>query len=411
MARIDSLGSIGNSEQINFKSNDKNITLTSISVPNDLKRPMPTGLEPMQNYGIALANMGMQLDVQPLIPTVLTKNAINNLDGERIYDSKGRLHSVVRENDRIKTIYTMSNDNEDMIESVKTIAKKTGKPIMIQDNEIEDGKYKSMYITEYSPLTGKVVAFTTYEDGKPVYATKSKYDLNGMETMTSRDFQTGEYTVFQTKEGVKEKRKIDFSADKRMIEVQKRKNVRGHKQEVVTKFYNGALISVEETKKVTMPNLAGFDPLVDPDLERAEVPPIKILEHFAKKNDGKITKYSNGNIETKIVKDNDGNDIKCYFDFEGNLNKVDYYKQTVEIFESDFGKSCKVTEKLKDGATRKTAFYGDGSCNVVYTKDNKTKSLYINDKNLPISYHEDDGLKHKCIKFDENGAAEDIWVK
>lgn len=411
MTRIDSLGSIGNAQQVNFKSNDKSITLTSISVPKDLKRPMPSGLEPMKNYGIALANIGMNLDVQPLIPTVLTKNAINNLEGERIYDSEGKLHSIVRENDRIKTVYTMSKDNEDMIESVKTISKKTGKPIMTQDNEIVDGKYKSMYITEFSPLTGNVVAFTTYEEGKPVYATKSKYDLNGVETMTSRYFDTNEYSVFQTKKGVKEDRRIDFSADKKMIEVVERKNIRGNKQEVVTKFYNGALISVEENKRINMPNLVGFDPLVDPDLERAKVPPVKILERFARENEGETTEYSNGNVETKIIKDDDGNDIKCYFDIDGNLEKVAYYKQTVEIFESDFGKSCRVTEKFEDGAERKTVLYGDGSSNVEYNKDGKSKTLYINDKNLPVSYHEDDGSKHKCIMFDENGAVEDVRVR
>lgn len=407
MLKIDSLGSIGN-KQVNFKSNDKNITLTSISVPKDLKRPMSTGLDPMNNYGVVLANIGMSLDVQPLIPTVLTKHAIKNIDGERIYDSKGKLHSIVKEDDRLKTIYRMSKDEDDMIESVKTISKKTGKPIMTQENEIEDGKYKSMFITEFSPLTGKAVAFTEYEDGKPTYANKTKYGVNGMETIISRDFESGEYSVFQSKEGAKENRRIEFSADKKMIEVLERKEVRGNKRETITKFYNGALISIEESKKVSMPNLVGFDPLVDPDLERALVPPLKMLEKFANQKEGEETKYSNGNVETRTIINKDGKDVKCYFNVEGILEKVEYNDQSIEIFESDFGKSCRVTEKFEDGAVRKTSLYGDGSSFVEYSKDDFSKTLYINEKNLPVSYHEDDGSKHKCFTFNEQGVVEDV---
>ena len=410
MLRIETAGSIGQSPLVNFKSNPENITLTSISVPKDLKRPSSAGLEPMKNYGIALANIGMSLDVKPLIPTVLTKNAVNTLEGERIYDSEGKLHSIVRDGDKIKTIYKMSKDDEGMIESIKTVSKKTGKPIMTQENEIEDGKYKSMFITEFSPLSAKAVASTVYEDGKAVYANKIKYGLNGIETTISRDFESGEYSVFQSKEGAKANRRIYFSADKKMIEVQERREIRGNKQETVAKFYNGALMSIEESKKVTMPNLVGFDPLIDPDLERAKVPPVRILEHFAKKKDGEETKYSNGNVETKTIKDKDGKEVKCYFNIEGNLEKVEYNGQSIEIFESDFGKSCRVTENFEDGAMRKTSLYNDGSSHVIYTKGDKTKTLYINEKNLPVSYHEDEGSKHKCIMFNEQGFVENVHV-
>ena len=411
MLRIETAGSIGQSSLVNFKSSAENITLTSISVPKDLKRPTQTGLEPMNNYGIALANIGMSLDVKPLIPNVLSKNAVKNLEGERIYDSNGKLHSIVKEGDSIKTIYTISKNDENMVEYIKTVSKKTGKPIMTQENEIADGKYKSMFITEFSPLSSKVVAATDYVNGKAVYATKIKRGLNGLETITSKDFKTGEYTVFQTKEGTKANRGIHFSADKKMIEVEERKEFRGNKQKIVTKFYNGALISIEESKRVGMPNLVGFNPLIDPDLERAGMPSLKMLEKFAEQKEGVETKYSNGNVETRTIKNKDDKDVKCYFNIEGNLEKVEYNGQSIEIFESDFGKSCRVTEKFEDGAMRKTTIYGDNSSHVIYTKGDKTKTLYINEKNLPVSYHEDEGSKHKCIMFNEQGFVENVHVR
>ena len=119
--------------------------------------------------------MGLSVVIVNYETFELTKNAVNTLEGERIYDSEGHLNSIVRDGDKIKTIYKMSKDDEGMIESIKTVSKKTGKPIMTQENEIVDGKYKSMFITEFSPLSAKVVASTVYEDGKAVYANKTKY--------------------------------------------------------------------------------------------------------------------------------------------------------------------------------------------------------------------------------------------
>ena len=408
MLKIETAGNIGHSSLVNFKSEPNKVTVTSVSMPGVHNPKRKESLELLANYGVALANIGLQLDVEQLLPTVLTEKAIDNLDGERVLGSDGKLNSIVIDGDKIKTIYTMSKDNEGLIKSIKTISKKTGKPILSQNNSIEDGKYKNMYVVQYSPLTGKEVAATFYEDGEPISISKTIYGLQGLETDVCYYPKEGEYFVHQAVKGNDNGRTIKFSKDKKFIEIEESKDIRGGKAVQNVKFYNGALVSMEESQRIARPNTLGFEYLTDTNLARAKSVPVKILEYVAKTKEGKTTSYSNGNIESKIIKSEDGKETKLYFNVEGKLERAEFDNMTVEVSRDE--NSYKITEKLDDGATRRTFYFDDGTSSVSYVKGDFYKELFIDKKNKPVRYCEgkEDGTEHKCFLFNKQGAVEDI---
>ena len=112
------------------------------------------------------------------------------------------------------------------------------------------------------------------------------------------------------------------------------KDIKGGKSVRKVKFYNGALVSMEESQKVAVPNTVGFEYLTNPDLKRAEPVSVKMLEYFGKTQEGKTTSFSNGDIESKIITSDEGKEIKLYFNLEGKLEKAEVDNITVKISEN-----------------------------------------------------------------------------
>ena len=60
------------------------------------------GLEVLANYNKIRTNLYQNIDIKPLSPVIFPKDQTHQIVGERIYDSNGKLHSIVNENDNVK---------------------------------------------------------------------------------------------------------------------------------------------------------------------------------------------------------------------------------------------------------------------------------------------------------------------
>ena len=105
-----------NMKQAPINKEDANVKVQQnyVSTPNNGK-----GMEALGNYGMSMVNFANKLDIEPLLPTVY--NNIDAIEGERIYTSDGKLHSIVKETPTQKTTYFVPIDNQNAIDYIETI--------------------------------------------------------------------------------------------------------------------------------------------------------------------------------------------------------------------------------------------------------------------------------------------------
>ena len=180
---------------VTMKQAPKQVDETNVTAQNFVSVPNNNwGMNALGNYGKSMINFANKLDIQPLLPTVF--NDINSIDGERIYDSKGNLHSIVKETPTSKTTCYVPLDNQNTIDFIETIDKKTGKTVFTQQNHINsDGKYDEMYVTKFNARTGKEESFTCYENGKIAYYDEIHTVLDGNTPAKTVRFFPADITV------------------------------------------------------------------------------------------------------------------------------------------------------------------------------------------------------------------------
>ena len=340
-------------------------------------------LKALESYSMAKIGMNKKYDIQPLIPTIYLPEAIDAIKGQRVFDSQGKLDSIIYEDGDTKTSYIFDKENEGMIKNITSTDKKTGNIIKKQENIIDDGEYDEIYITLYSPTTGKEVYFTAYEDGKPEYASKYIYGKNGSVKTISRNFKYGETYISETSKDGKLYNSIKMSKDMKYVTVNAVKTVKNKEFETSAHFYNGALISVDEKKHTEMPNLVGLEPMSDNDF--APEPELTRLgwQKLAESLEGEKTYYSNGAIES--AKGNiEDLEVTAFFNSSGQVKRVVAENEVVEIGENHI----KRTEIKKDGIKKTTMIHNDGFRNVIIEKDGRYKEACINKNNKISSYYE-----------------------
>lgn len=101
------------------------------------------------------------------------------IEGERVYSSEGRLHSIVNISNDYKTIYVFDKKYDGLFTEIITIDMKSNSIIKRQVNEIENGAYDDIEIVEYSPKTGEKIASCSYDNGVLEHAVRVYYDSKG----------------------------------------------------------------------------------------------------------------------------------------------------------------------------------------------------------------------------------------
>lgn len=375
------------------------------TTPNNEK-----GMEALANYGISLVNFTNKINIEPLIPTVYSN--IDDIEGERIYTSDGKLYSIVKETPTLKTTYFVPLDNQKVFDYMETVDKNTGKLIRNQHNRIdENGKYSSMYVTTFNPETGKEEMFTNYENGKLEYAGKSSVNKLGDEINITKYYEHGEYYISQENTKSKTYRTMRISGDMNKVDYSEERVTNKGTYAKNVEFYKGLPFNYNESKKTTVPNLIGLEILMDPDLKPAPKFDFKAMEMDIRNSFGEEKRFSNGVLERKKVVI-DGEEIEASFNPNNEMIRIVFNNMEIE---ADGKGVLRVKQKLDEGKTKET-FLSELITRVVYHDNGFTKALTIDNKtHKPISYHENKIVNGKeedviSLYFNDKGVADAIYT-
>ncbi len=397
--KINGVSTIQNQYSVAFRNEETVTKPVDINQDADLK-----GIEALAVYNAPLLKNPEKLDIEPLVPTLIMPEDFENIEGEKIYTSEGKLHSIVQEDENTKTVLKPAEENEKMISLIITTDKKTGKVINEQKNFIKDDKYDEIYINEYSPETGKEIADTCYIDGKPRNASKTVYKPNNEMVIVNKNFEDNEFSVSKYSKKPDESIYVIFDKNKQLKAASEYKKSDLKQSGIDVDFYNGGMIAIRRYEEVTVPNNFGADKLNNSDLVPAES---YKLDFDAKGLDGAKTHYSNGAIETNSFERN-GEKVKAYFEPDGSLSRLELADRTIS-FDGD---NQEIKENIEDNKVKITNLYDDGAKAVRVEKDKEFKEASFGKNGKPDSYSEgiieDDGEDDSTLSlyFNKTGMLE-----
>ena len=398
MIRVNGLSTVNFVSRPAFKSND---ALEEILPEEEKNNTSLKGTEALASYNLSIINKAEKLD--SIKPVDLVFNPEEEIEGEKIYDSEGKLNSIVKEDKKTRTVYIPDENDENLISIVRVFDKSSGKVIKEQENHIEDGKYNGFsWIGEYSPKDGKLLNTTSWQDNKVDYVSRSKYYKDGSVSV-SRDNCDSEYYVSYDSD--KYSLGITLDNDKRPRRFWEEKKL-SHVKTVSTSasFYKGSLISASQTKSITIPNSLGQEIFDDGELSPAAkyVPQIDLKGYKGEKS-----YYSNGAIEKNII--NDG-ETTAFFNPDGSLKKVKTENKEISFDKSN---SQEIIEDLGEGKTKTTKYYRNGDGFVELKSKDSTKSVWFNKDMRPESFflstldEQGNETNSSSLYFNEKGMLEE----
>ena len=378
MIRVNGLSTINFVSRPAFRGDENKEQIESTEQNVSMK-----GTEALASYNLSILKHPEKLDnIEPL---ELIFNPQEEIEGERIYTSEGRLRAIVKEDENTKTIYTPDEENENLIASAEVIDKNTQQVIMRQTNYIEDGQYDgSSWVSKYAD--GRLVQDSSYQNGELTEASINKIVKNNQELSVSKNIEDKEYRIYIDDEKNEHGFYVTLDENKQPKSYGEYVNNSMRQSDKYVKFYNGSVISVEKSEKRIIPNQLGREKLNNPELLPA---PKYKHEIDLKGQKGEISYYSNGAIEKNVI--NNG-ETTAYFDINGNLEKVKEGNKEFNFYPSG---TQEIIEDLGDGKKKITEYYDGGSGKVeIRNKDSYTK-IYFEENKRPRSYYEG--------KIDENG--------
>lgn len=399
------------SKPVTMKSAEsKNVENPIINTKTTTTLRQDDGLDALNSYGKALFNMSNKLDIKPL-ELIDCKN-VDGINGERIYNSNNKLVLIIDESDKYVTNYHISEDDVNHINYIEKIDKQTNKPVFTQHCERdEDRNVFNTYVTKLNPNSGKEEAFTCYEDGKIAYSGKNSVNKKGEEVSISKYYDGYGYSISMQAPNSNNWKYVQISEDKKNIKYSERKETKKGTIEKNVEFYNGLPLSVEESRRNIIPNLLALEPLLDSDLKPAERFDFKAWEETVNNIDGEVTRYSNGNIESKKFETN-GETIVAYYNTNNQVKKI----VTPDLEIEKNGEVITIKEQLGDGVEKQTITSKNG-VHIIYDDNGFKKELYYDTKtNKPISYNESkvvEGEKghYKSYYFNKSGMVEDVYER
>ena len=234
-------------------------------------------------------------------------------------------------------------------------------------------------MTEYDKYTGKSIKGSFYENDKLVYASKTKYRLNGG-IITVYKESDGGYIISEDNDKMHLYKTVSFDKNKQIKDIYETFETPNATYKRRADFHKGALISTETNKRITMPNNMAIEKINIPEL----APAVKFqLSKDYKALQGEKTYYSNGMIETNTIKE--GESVEdAYFSPYGELEKLYIENKTIEFK----GDNQIITERLDNDAKRITTYYKNELRSVAYEAGSIRKQVNYQDGNIN-SYYED----------------------
>ena len=354
------------------------------------------GAELLANYSVAFINqMPKEKLALKAIPLLNPETSADKIEGERIYNSEGRLDSIVVENEDSTTIYYPALENPDFIGQVKVIDKATGKKVFQQENEKE-----IQWIYKFSNIGGKeVVESSSYIDGDVVSTWRDS--IVGDRSESISEWRNGYSMSISDKRNYK---RMEFDKDGNLTEVCSTKKMQNGEMAQCLEFFDGELFKASKEKSVYFKKFDLASMLEDGKFQPADrFPFTKLSEGDMKAEDleGERTYYSNGSVES-VMTNFGGVDTEIIFSPQGIVKSI---KTDSKELTYDEHRNQIVTEKLGDNETRITTYFREqkGSC-VEYQSDGHKQSISFDSDGMPYYYREEtpDG-KETCLSLNKDG--------
>ncbi len=364
--------------KISFKADDSAVTVPEIKSENK-------GMDALAAYNAAIVKKAPvskdKLELEPVKPFTLAPENFDNIEGEKIYTSDGKLNSIIRRDENTYTVYTPDENNEKLFATIETYDKKNNRNVIkSQSNEIKDGKYTSVYVEENDPQTGKTLRYSRYNDGVLYSLGKTIREPNGREIDINCYEDDKEYYVIASYPDYKNKIYARFDKNKQLLSISEDKEYKNKKTSTEIEFFNGAPTNIHFSKDIIISNTIGLN-YIKQDI-------LKPAEHFEKPDnlkdiDGEKKYYSNGALES-LTFNSDNGETTAYFTPEGNCYKIE--SDNLSYFENYTNEI--ITEKLQDGSTKETSLYKTGCKNVQIKNGSSYKEIGYEKDGKPSYYEE-----------------------
>lgn len=369
------------------------------------------GANAIANYNRAKYNLQSKLDVEVLEPININPEDIDKIEGEKIYTSDNKLHSIVQEDENTRTIYNIDKEKSDSITDIVKKDKNTDNIIWTQsfgkigaDNGAEP--VKTIFVAEYDPK-GRTIKDSSYTNDKLASASKYIYGPNGNITTTTK-YDDGSYVISEDNVKKNAYRYFVFDKNKQLKNIREQRELANKTFTNEATFHNGAILSVEQNQKTTVPNNMGLE---DVNVTKLKPTPKYELDKDYKGMQGEKTYYSNGAIETNTIQFEEGVPTKAYFEPDGRLSKIDIENKTIEFKD----KNQTIIETIDENTKKTTKYYDDGDYSVIC--ENGDNHMLANfDKDGNIQYYdestnsEDNKCSGKTYNFNSMGMLESSYT-
>ena len=242
------------------------------------------------------------------------------------------------------------------------------------------------------------IRYTSYENGKLKYASKTEYNKDEENTQSYSDWNKS-FSVSKQKGDVYSQ--VVFDKDKQLKEVTHHKHVKNKEIETHAEFYNGGMYKLSKKVEIIIPNGFGREKLNDSELKPAEK--FEVTDEL-KNTEGDKKFYSNG-APAEIT----NQELSIKFNPDGTLSKLKMPDKTIS-YEDDIQV---IEENLGENKTKTTYYYQNGNYRVNIQDNDKFKEFGFDKNNKPTSYREgtvndeDEQEAQLSLYFSKNGMLED----
>ena len=365
------------------------------------------GSEMLANYSVAFINKmpKEKLELNEL-PLINAETSVDNIDGEKIYTSDGKLDSIVVEDENTTTIYYPSEGDANFITQVKVIDKATGKKILSQEND-KNGSELTQYIYKFSKEGDKeIIESSTYEQGKYVSSWKDSIDGDRCESISK---YKNDYTMsFSDKKNYK---RMEFDKNGQLVEVYTSKQMPNGEINQRVGFMEGELYKASKEKEIYFKKFDKEAVLNDDKFKPADKFPFTKLpadDLQADDLEGERTCYSNGVVES-VMTNFGGVDTKVIFSPQGIVKSI---KTDTKELSYDEHRNQIITEQLGENETKTTTYIRERKCvNVTYELDGYKKSVGYNSEGIIDFYSEEapDGT-FTHFNISDDGFISNTWT-
>jgi len=315
---------------------------------------------------------------EPAKPILPIGTKMDEVKGEKVCKPNGDVECIVYNDGNTETKYFPDDNKPELVGEIEVKDAYSGRLMKNQSNCVLTNFY---YIEEYPEKEPDVSYSTEYYDNELECVIKEVKLPNGLEKHYEKCYSSVNPTYNLSIEDRNDNSlHVDLDAQNNVNGIttrQKLGNVRYDKELSLNK---GAIISVNESRDMTVPNFMEREVLNDPDVVPAP-------------------RFNKDEIET-VAKQSQNADV---YSFYGNGSLKELKENGLRVQFNEDG-SQKITEYPDEKTEKNTYYHDDGSITVEYKNGDTEKCLSISSENKPEFYDVRQGDKLlKSANFTDEG--------